>query len=91
MAQSPAESRIAHLIVEALNLEDVKSVDIDPEAMMFDEDGLGLDSIDALEIAVAIAEAFDVHLSAEDEATRAAFATLRGLTTHVSNEANGGL
>lgn len=91
MAQSPAESRIACLIVESLNLEDVEPGDIDPEAMMFDEDGLGLDSIDALEIAVAIAEEFDVHLSAEDETTRAAFATLRSLTTHVAQEANGRL
>ncbi len=77
---------MAHLIVDALNLEDVSADEIDPDTIMFDDDGLGLDSIDALEIAVAIAEQFDVHLSAEDEATRDVFATLGSLTAHVMQE-----
>ena len=91
MPQTSQESRMAHLIVEVLNLEDVEPADIEPQAVMFDEDGLGLDSIDALEIAVAIAEEFKVHLEAEDEATRDIFATLRNLTAHVAKEANGRL
>ena len=86
MAQTAEEARMADLIVEALNLEDVAADEIDPAAIMFDEEGLGLDSIDALEIAVAIAETFDVHLSAEDEATRDIFATLGSLTAHVMQE-----
>lgn len=77
------EYRMAELIVEVLNLEDVEPKDIDPEAIMFEDGGLGLDSIDALEIAVAVAEQYDVHLSAEDEETRAAFATLKSLTEYV--------
>ena len=81
---------MAKLIVEVLNLEDVTPDEIDPEAIMFDDDGLALDSIDALEIAVAIAEEFDVHISAEDEATKEIFATLRNLTAHVAKEADGG-
>jgi len=51
--QSPAETKMAELLVEALNLEDVSAAEIDPEAPLFG-DGLGLDSIDALEIALAI-------------------------------------
>ena len=86
MAQTPEQARMAHLIVDALNLEDVAADEIDPDTIMFDDDGLGLDSIDALEIAVAIAEQFDVHLSAEDEATRDVFATLGSLTAHVMQE-----
>ena len=89
-SQTPHESKMAKLIVEVLNLEDVTPDEIDPEAIMFDDDGLALDSIDALEIAVAIAEEFDVHISAEDEATKEIFATLRNLTTHVAKEADGG-
>jgi acyl carrier protein len=54
---------------------------------MFDESGLGLDSIDALEIAVAVAEEYGVHLSAEDEETRAVFATLESLTEFVHAQA----
>ena len=86
MAQTPEQTRMANLIVDALNLEDVSADEIDPDTIMFDDDGLGLDSIDALEIAVAIAEQFDVHLSAEDEATRDIFATLGSLTAHVMQE-----
>ena len=86
MAQTPEQTRMANLIVDALNLEDVSADEINPDTIMFDDDGLGLDSIDALEIAVAIAEQFDVHLSAEDEATRDIFATLGSLTAHVMQE-----
>lgn len=85
-AQTDEQRKMAELIVEILNLEDVTAAEIDPQAVMFDEAGLGLDSIDALEIAVAIAEQYDVHLSAEDEATRTIFATLANLTEHVSTE-----
>lgn len=86
MAQTPEQSQMAKLIVDVLNLEDIDAAEIEPEAIMFEDDGLGLDSIDALEIAVAIAEQYNVHLSAEDEATREIFATLANLTAHVSQE-----
>ncbi|MGI9326421.1 MAG: phosphopantetheine-binding protein [Pseudomonadales bacterium] len=89
MAQTSEQQRMARLIVDVLNLEDVDPLSIDPDAIMFEEDGLGLDSIDALEIAVAIAEEYEVHLSAEDEATKQIFATLGNLTAHVAQEVNG--
>ena len=90
MAQTQDESRMAHLIVDVLNLEDVAADEIDPDALMFEDGGLGLDSIDALEIAVAIAEQYGVHLSAEDEATRDIFATLSSLAAHVVQEVAAG-
>lgn len=83
--QTPAELKMAELLVEALNLEDVEAKDIDPEEFLFGE-GLGLDSIDALEIALAISQEYGLQIKAEDESTREAFATLRSLTAHV--EAN---
>ena len=86
MGQTPEQAEIATLIVEVLNLSDVNAEDIDPEAILFEDAGLGLDSIDALEIAVAIAERYNVHISAEDEATREIFATLANLTAHVQQE-----
>ncbi len=89
MAQTSEQQRMARLIVDVLNLEDVEPSSIDPDAIMFEEDGLGLDSIDALEIAVTIAEEYEVHLSAEDEATKQIFATLGNLTAHVSQEVSG--
>ncbi|MGH1439460.1 MAG: phosphopantetheine-binding protein [Cellvibrionaceae bacterium] len=83
--QSPAELKMAELLVEALNLEDVEANEIDPEEHLFG-DGLGLDSIDALEIALAISQEYGLQIKAEDESTKEAFATLRSLTAHV--EAN---
>lgn len=88
MAQTPEQRKMAELIVEVLNLEDVEPGEIEPDQIMFEDDGLGLDSIDALEIAVAIAETYGVHLSAEDEATKEIFATLANLTAHVSAESS---
>jgi len=79
------ELKLATLICEILNLEDVKPTDIDPEQPLFDG-GLDLDSIDALEIAVAIAQEYDVHLKAEDEQTKEILATLRNLAGHIERE-----
>ncbi len=82
--QTEAEAEMAQLLVEALNLEDVEPGEIDPEAPLFG-DGLGLDSIDALEIALAISQKYDVQMQAEEETTREAFATLRALTGFVTS------
>ena len=86
--QSDEERKMAELIVDVLNLEDVAPQEIDPTIIMFEDEGLGLDSIDALEIAVAIAEQYQVQLSAEDEGTREIFATLGNLAAHVTQEVN---
>ena len=82
-AMTPEEARLASLIVEVLNLEDIKAEDIGPTQPLFDG-GLGLDSIDALEIAVAVAQTYNVHLKAEDEETRAVFRDLRSLAGYIS-------
>ena len=81
--QTPAQREMAQLLVEALNLEDMNAEDIDPQEALFG-DGLGLDSIDALEIALAISQKYGVQMQAEDENTRSAFATLTALTDFVA-------
>lgn len=81
--QTTAQREMAELLVEALNLEDISAEEIDPEEALFG-DGLGLDSIDALEIALAISQKYGVQMQAEDENTRNAFATLASLTDFVS-------
>src|SRR5512139_5389 len=63
---SALEAEVAQLIVESLNLEDVKPEDIDPEAALFRE-GLGLDSIDALELALAISRKYGFKLQSDDK------------------------
>jgi acyl carrier protein len=79
---APEERELANMIVSALNLEDVKAEEIDPEAPLFGE-GLGLDSIDALEIALEISKRYGLQIRAEDEENRRSFASLRSLSTHI--------
>ncbi|MCK7592361.1 phosphopantetheine-binding protein [Pseudomarimonas salicorniae] len=80
--QTPAERELAVLLVEALNLETVTAEDIDPEAALFGE-GLGLDSIDALELALAISKRYGFQLRSDSEQNRRIFASLRALSAHV--------
>lgn len=89
MALTAQQLEMATLIIDILNIDDVEPAEVEADAIMFDETGLGLDSIDALEIAVAIAMQYEVHISAEDEATRDIFASLGSLTAHVMQESQG--
>jgi len=69
------EHDIKALIVSALALEDITPEDIDPAAPLFVK-GLGLDSIDALELGLALQKRYGVSLSAESEEVRAHFASV---------------
>jgi len=71
------------LIIETLNLEDVAVADIDTDAPLFNE-GLGLDSIDALELGVALHKRYGITLSSEAQETREHFASVRHLADYVS-------
>lgn len=77
-----AESELADLLVESLNLEGVSAADIDPDAPLFGA-GLGLDSIDALELALAISKRYGFQLKSDNEENRRVFASLRALSAHV--------
>ena len=79
---STLEQDIKELIVEALMLEDVNPDEIDSEAPLFGE-GLGLDSIDALELAIALDRKFKVKINADDPNTRETFRSVRTLAAYV--------
>jgi len=79
------ELEVKHLIIDVLQLEDITPDDIDNEAALF-VDGLGLDSIDALEIGVALQKRYGITLSAESQETRRHFASVRALASMI--EAN---
>jgi acyl carrier protein len=80
--QSSAEHRLAQLIVDSLNLEGIEATAIEPEAPLFG-DGLGLDSIDALELALAISKQYGFQLRSDNPDNRQIFASLRALSAHV--------
>jgi acyl carrier protein len=81
----PLELDLKRLIVDALNLEGVKPEDIDSEAPLFGE-GLGLDSIDALELGVALRKKYGLVLTANDSTTRESFRSVRALAGLVSRQ-----
>lgn len=80
---SDFEKEVAELIVEVLNLEDVEADDIEPDAPLFG-DGLALDSIDALELALAITQKYSVQLKADDANVKEVFSSLRSLSAYVA-------
>jgi acyl carrier protein len=77
-------SELKQLMIDGLNLEDVGPEDIEPEAPLFG-DGLGLDSIDALEIAVLLDRKYGVKISSGDDRNPAIFANLRSLAEFVQS------
>ncbi|MBS0505955.1 MAG: acyl carrier protein [Proteobacteria bacterium] len=87
MTATPVETlmpEVAALIVEALNL-DVQPADIDPQAPLYG-DGLGLDSIDMLEIALVVSKRYGFQLKSDNENNQQIFASLAALTAHIASQ-----
>ncbi|TBR36544.1 MULTISPECIES: phosphopantetheine-binding protein [Dyella] len=80
--QTAAQRELAALIVQSLNLESLKPEQIDPDAPLFGGD-LGLDSIDALEIALAVSKRYGFQLRSDNPDNARIFANLRALSDHV--------
>jgi len=77
------EGEVAQLIVEAVGL-DMSAQSIDPGMQLFGEEGLGLDSIDLLEIALAITGKYGFQLRSDDPDNEKIFGSLRALSAHVA-------
>jgi acyl carrier protein len=80
-ASAPQVLALAQLIIETLNL-DLEAAGIDPHAPLFNE-GLGLDSIDMLEIALAVSQTYGVKLRADDAENDEIFRSLATLSEHI--------
>ena len=80
--QTRAEHELAELVISSLNLENVAAADIDPEAALFGGD-LGLDSIDALELALAVSKRYGLTLRSDNADNKRIFGSLRALATHI--------
>jgi acyl carrier protein len=86
-ALSSQELELAQLIVTTLNLE-IQPREIAPQARLFGE-GLGLDSIDILEIALAISKTYGIRLKSDDENNARIFSSLRSLHEHIQKLRHG--
>ncbi|MEO1491771.1 MAG: phosphopantetheine-binding protein [Pseudomonadota bacterium] len=84
MGQSDETFRheVGAMIVDVLVLDDVTADEIDPKAPLFG-DGLGLDSIDALELSFAIAQRYGIKLRSDDERNREIFSSLDALSRYI--------
>lgn len=80
------ERELAELMVSSLNLE-IAAGDIEPDAPLY-RDGLGLDSIDILEVALAISKTYGIHLRSDDQDNTHIFQSLRSLSEHVQRQRN---
>lgn len=78
------ETELKSLVIETLELEDITVDDIDSSEPLFVE-GLGLDSIDALELGLALQKTYGIKLAADSEDTRKHFASIRNLAALVGS------
>lgn len=81
------QQEVKQLIIDVLQLEDITPDDIDSTAPLFVE-GLGLDSIDALELGVALQKRYGISLSADSEDTRRHFASVDALAALIESQRN---
>ena len=79
------EHELKQLIIDSLDLEDIDVGDINSDEALFNE-GLGLDSIDALELGLAIRKKFDVRIDAEKEDVESIFSSIATLATFIESE-----
>lgn len=86
-AAADLKLEIKRLIVEVLALEDIRPEDIEDDAPLFNE-GLGLDSIDALELGVALRKRYQIKLQANDAGVREYFRTVTSLC-HLVEQSRG--
>jgi acyl carrier protein len=82
---SDVQLEIKHQIIDALGLEDMAAEDIAADLTLFGE-GLGLDSVDALELGLAIQKRFGIKIDAEAKDTRKHFANVASLAAFVSSQ-----
>jgi len=82
---SSFELEVARLIVESVSLDDLRPEEIAPNSPIFGE-GLGLDSIDALEIALAVGQKYGVEIRSDDVDNERIFASLRALSRHIEEK-----
>jgi len=82
------EDELKQVIVQTLMLEDTKADEIDSEAALFG-DGLGLDSIDALELSIELGRRYGVRIKSDDERNREIFRSVRTLAVFIAAEKTG--
>lgn len=87
MKKEVLENEIKELIISALDLEDITVADIDSNAPLFNE-GLGLDSIDALELGMALKKKYGVNFTSDKEENKQYFKSVESLAKYIAESKN---
>lgn len=87
MTQENLELEVARMIIDCLSLEDISAEEINPEEALFNE-GLGLDSIDALELSVSLSKKYGIELRNNDTNNKEIFSSLRSLSTYIAQNSS---
>jgi len=87
MKREALEQEIKEIIISALDLEDISVSDIDSNTPLFNE-GLGLDSIDALELGMALKKKYDVNFKADKEENKQYFKSVANLAKYIAESKN---
>ena len=85
LSMKELENEIKNLIITSLNLEDLTVDDIETDAALFGE-GLGLDSIDALELGIALQQKYGINFKSEAESTREHFYSVKTMTEFIEKK-----
>ena len=85
MNRTDLENELRELIVEALAFEDIEASDIDSSAPLFGDEGLGLDSIDALELGVALRKKYNIQIDSVTEEVKHFFYSISSLAQFIAN------
>ncbi|AFI87116.1 acyl carrier protein [Aggregatibacter actinomycetemcomitans] len=80
------EQQLKQLIIDSLALEDIGIEDIDNDTVLFSDDGLGLDSVDALELGLAVQKTFGLQLDSEQTQLRDHFASVATLAQFIRSQ-----
>jgi acyl carrier protein len=88
MDRPALEQELKEILVETLMLDSVTASDIDSEAPLFDSKGLDLDSVDALELGMALSKRYGIQIDSSDAEVRKAFVSIRSLAELVGQHLN---
>lgn len=77
-------------LIDTLDLNDLSPDDIDDDAPLFGPDGIGLDSIDALEIGIVLRKRYGLTIPANDESVREHFRSINTLAAFITSQRNAG-
>ena len=80
------EQQLKQLIIESLAVEDISPADIENDMPLFAADGLGLDSVDALELGLAVQKTFGLQLDGEQQQVRHYFESVNTLADFIRSQ-----